>query len=131
MPANRREFVRTVTGAAVGFITSLSGCLGSSPVKETNSIKITEDGFSPRNVKVDMKSSVTWENRGEKTHVIMSASSNWNFEVKIEPGQLTHHQFFSEGVYKVVDKEGGSAKDFKGIRMKIAVGDAKIQSPVK
>lgn len=127
----RRTFARALTGAVAGLLAPLSGCLDSGPVENTSSVQVSSEGFDPKNIHVEKEATVSWENPGDGTHVIASASSNWDFEAELGPGTLVHNQFYEAGVYKVVDKNNGSAADFTGTRMKIAVGDAEITDPVE
>lgn len=127
MPANRRAFVRTI-GGAVTVTTSLSGCLGFGVFGSTSrktTIKIDENGFKPKNTKVETKSEISWENTGENVHVVASGSGNWDFETKLPPGSVTYKKFIEEGVYTVIDKKNDASK------MKVAVGGAKIDDPIE
>ena len=126
MPANRRDFVKTVGGTLTA--TTLAGCLGFGVFGSTSkstTIKIDESGFKPKNTKVDKEAEVSWENTGEKVHIVASGSDNWDFETELPPGNITYKKFFEEGVFTVIDKKNDSAK------MKVSVGGAEIEDPVE
>lgn len=115
--------------AIAGAGTAFGGCLGvgGGGVPSTTSLTIDEDGFHPKNTSIATEQSVHWENTGDETHEIASASDNWSFgPTAVEPGQIVRSQkFFEAGVYEVADESSD------GTRMKIAVGDAEIEELVE
>ena len=126
MLSNRREFVKTAAGTLTA--TALSGCLGLGIFGSTSkksTIKIDENGFTPKNTKVEKEAEVSWENTGEKVHVIANGSDNWDFETELPPGNITYQKFYEKGVFTVIDKKNKSAK------MKVSVGGAEIENPVE
>lgn len=119
----RRSFIRRTGASALGLL-ALSGCLNQGPVAETNEVKITDEGFEPKNARTGTESPLMFQNTGSKVHVVTSASDNWEFEKKIEPGKGAAHKFATSGVFEVTYKNA----DY---RAKIAVGDAEIEEPVE
>lgn len=139
----RRQFVRSISaGAAVGF-TGLAGCLGDNTVAKTQEVQLTNDGFDPRNIKVDRQKTVYWENVSDTRYVLASATSTWNFRQPLDPGMTTGFQFTNSGIYRLVarESEGGGEEtpstpetptgtpEFTGTRMKIAVG-RELEDPI-
>lgn len=121
---NRRAFLRTSIGSVVLVSSTLSGCLGSGPVKNTNNVSLTADGFDPKNVHVDEKSNVIWTNTSDKARTVASASDNWDFELTLDPDQGGRRQFYVPDVYVAEEKTTGS-------RMKIGVGSEEIEDPLE
>lgn len=139
----RRQFVRSIgTGAVVGF-TSLAGCLGDNAVAKTQEVQLTSDGFDPRNIKVDRQKTVYWENVSDTRHVLVSATSTWDFRQPLDPKMTTGFQFTNSGIYRLVARESAGdgeetpatpetptgTPEFTGKRMKIAVG-REMQDPI-
>lgn len=118
-----------VVGAATA-AAPLSGCIFGTG-KQTQVAKLQDNEFVPKNARADTGMPFGWENHDDVTHVVTSASDNWDMETKVDPGKVINHTFSQGGVYDVVCKEHGNPDNFTGMRMKIAVGDAEIKEPVK
>lgn len=127
----RRRFM-TATAAAVA---TIAGCTGggggggSATVKETSEVSQTGKQFKPRNIKIDVGTTVTWTNDDGFAHTVTSASDNWSKDTRLASGEKTTHTFEESGVYDVYCTIHGSS-DLSGMSMKIAVGDATIESPL-
>lgn len=126
----RRSFLGK-TGAVAFGTPLLAGCLDGGPVKNTNQVDLTENGFEPKNVHIDSQKSLTWINQDTKVHTVTSATSDLKYNTKLKPDQAVGKQFIYDGVYKFVCTKHGSKEDFTGERMKLSVGSAKIETPVE
>lgn len=135
----RRAFV---TGAATAGIAMTAGCNGSQSlggytgdgdgaegVAETSSVSMSGSQFSPRNIHVDVGTSVLWSNDDTIEHTVTSASDNWEKDSQVESGGETTHTFEESGVYDVYCSYHGDV-DLSGMSMKVGVGDATIASPL-
>lgn len=137
---NRRPFLRTTSAIAIGLI---AGCTGGgngdggggggdgdgSAAQETADIAMVDSQFDPRNARVEVGATVTWTNEDSTSHTVSSASDNWDLDVTVDGGGEATHTFEESGVYDVYCRFHGSA-DLSGMSMKIAVGDATIESPL-
>lgn len=123
----RRLFVKWASAVSAALCSGFAGCLGflDGPVERTKTVELTDDGFDPKNIKVDEGAAVSWENKGSVTHIVVAKDDFVNLEAEIEPGKLTNHKFGDGGVYEI------SCSEHSGERMKIAVGDTTIKDPVE
>lgn len=127
---NRREWLTTMAALGTGMLAGCSGGDGGdSVVEETTDIAMVDSQFDPRNARVDVGATVTWTNEDAAGHTVSSASDNWEMDVTVDSGESVTHSFASSGVYDVYCRFHGSA-DLTGMSMKIAVGDATIDSPL-
>ncbi len=135
----RRKFLTTSATISIGIST---GCLegdgqqentegknGQTSIQETNSVSMVNSQFSPRNIHIDIGTTVTWTNDDGFGHTITSASDNWEKDTEVSGGGSTTYTFEESGVYDVYCRFHGS-EDLSGMSMKIAVGNATIQSPL-
>lgn len=128
----RRTFLTTAAAIGIGTISGCSGGgggSGGSNVEETADIAMVDSQFDPRNARVDAGATVTWTNEDTAGHTVTSASDNWELDVTVDGGGEATHTFEASGVYDVYCRFHGSA-DLSGMSMKIAVGDASIESPL-
>lgn len=128
----RRTFLTTAAMIGIGTISGCSGgggATGGSRVEETSDIGMVDSQFDPRNARVDTGTTVTWTNEDAAGHTVTSASDNWELDVTVDGGGDATHTFEASGVYDVYCRFHGSA-DLSGMSMKIAVGDATIESPL-
>lgn len=124
MRTNRRRFLATV-GSAVPVV--LAGCSGGGVESTVATVKLQDGHFSTCNAYVDKEGRVVWENESDVTHVVSSASDNWDFEATLKPGNGTQKKFGRSDVYVAqVSKKGSSSTN----KMKIAVGDASIDKKI-
>jgi len=123
----RRQALRSIgIGSTIGVV-GLAGCPGG--VSTNPNIDIKADTFEPKNTRVSTDQPVAWNNVSDEVHVVKSASSNWDFEVEVPPGEATSHDFFSQGIYDVVCPRHGDPDEFSGQRMRIAVG-MELEDPI-
>ncbi len=135
---HRRKFLITSATVSVGMFT---GCLGGNreqennggdggaSIQETNSVSMVNSQFSPRNIHIDIGTTVTWTNDDGFGHTITGASDNWEKDTEVSGGGSTTYTFDKPGVYDVYCRFHGS-EDLSGMSMKIAVGNITIQSPL-
>lgn len=141
MTMKRRNVLEAASAIAAGL---LAGCTGGgdgggdggedgggdgSNVEETANIAMVGSQFDPRNARVDAGTTVTWTNEDSAGHTVTSASDNWDFDATVDGGGEATYTFEDSGVYDVYCRFHGSA-DLTGMSMKIAVGDATIESPL-
>ena len=72
---------------------------------------------------------MTWTNEDDTTHTVTSASDNWTQDTEVDGGGQTTHTFEQDGVYDCYCRFHGST-DLSRTSMKVAVGDATIESPL-
>lgn len=131
LTSQRRQFLKTVAGVSTAGVSILAGCLSSGPIKETGSVEITEDGFSPKNVHIDQQDSLMWVNEDDTVHTVTSATEDWDFDTELEPGFTVQNTFNFDGVYEIVCTKHGSKEEFTGERMKLSVGSEEIEDPIE
>ena len=127
----RRRFL-----AAAGGL--LAGCTGGGQggdgdgggaVVETSEVSMAASQFDPRNVHVEAGTTVTWTNEDSTAHTVTSAGDGGSFDEEVAGGASTSTTFETSGVYGVYCRFHGSS-DLTGMSMKVAVGDATIESPL-
>lgn len=136
MPVTRRHLL----GVTVAGSLSLAGCTGNGNgggsdsggggnIEETSQVSMTGSQFDPRNIHVDVGTTVTWTNDATHEHTVTSASDNWSFDERVPGGDAVEHAFEESGVYDVYCTIHGSS-DLSGMSMKVGVGDATIENPL-
>lgn len=125
---DRRQFIAACSAAATA---ALAGCSagGGADVVETTDVTMADDQFDPRNIAVDAGATVTWTNEDDDGHTVTSASDNWELDETVSAGGETTHTFEEDGVYDVYCRFHGT-EELSGMSMKVAVGDAEIDSPL-
>lgn len=141
----RRNLLKAASAVSIGL---LAGCTGGgdgdgdgdggsgdgggdsgATVEETATIAMVDSQFDPRNAHVDGGTTVTWTNEDSAGHTVTSASDNWDFDETVDGDGEATYTFDDGGVYDVYCRFHGSS-DLSGMSMKIAVGDATIDSPL-
>lgn len=135
---SRRQFLTVVT--AVG-ASSITGCLGDGSGgeessdetdivnEETSEVSMSGSQFHPRNIHVDVGTTVTWVNEDSTDHTVTNASDNWRFDETVTGGESVEYTFEDSGVYDVYCSFHGF-ENLTGMSMKIGVGEATIENPL-
>ena len=85
--------------------------------------------FDPRNLEIEVGTTVVWANQDSFGHTVTSASDNWSLDREVSGGGSTSFTFDAEGVYDVYCRFHGG-EDLSGMSMKVAAGDATIDNPL-
>lgn len=135
MPLTRRTLLHIGAAGTLG----LAGCIGTSGsggpsngrqgVEDTSQVSMTGSQFQPRNIHVDVGTTVTWTNDDTTEHTVTSASDNWNLDKSVPGGESVEHTFEEDGIYDVYCTLHGN-RDLTGMSMKVGVGDAMIETPL-
>ncbi|MFB6141180.1 MAG: hypothetical protein ABEJ26_12190 [Halosimplex sp.] len=128
----RRRVLQGVGGGAV-----VAGgawwFLGRPTVASTSSVQMHSSQFHPRNVEVDVGTTVTWANdadsgEGEPITYLLRSTSGWDFQADVSEDEEATYTFEDPGVYGLYAQGVGSA-DLTGMSMKIGVGES-IDDPL-
>jgi plastocyanin len=128
----RRTFLGGVATSGLALVVGCTGGSnsgGSATVEETSSVSMAGSQFDPRNISIDVGTTVTWTNDDGFEHTVTSASDNWDKDSSVAGGEKTTHTFEESEVYDVYCSIHGES-DLSGMSMKVGVGDATIESPL-
>lgn len=126
----RREVL--ALSASIG--TAMAGCL-SGDRSANSTVKVSETGYMPRKLSVDVGTTVTWTNENRtilSKHTVTSKqlferAAEWNFdEVLAEEGDEVSYTFEREGLYSYV----GTIKGEDCMCGVIEVGDVSYDDPL-
>jgi hypothetical protein len=124
MHEERRRLLRTLgTGTALAAASGLAGCsvLGGGGPAQTNTIRITEEGFDPKNARASSDRDVVFENRsGGAVTLVAENSEALNHKIDAD---AAYPASLSQGTYVITTKEHSDWK------MKLAVGE-ELQDPL-
>lgn len=131
---DRRRFL---TASMTAGVTLAAGCTGGGggedggdgQVVETTDVTMVNTQFDPRNIRVSAGATVTWTNQDGAPHTVTNASDNWSFDREVGADGSAQFTFEESDVYDAYCRFHGAA-DLSGMSMKIAVGDATIESPL-
>lgn len=129
----RRELLAlsAVAGAAI------AGCLGGgdSSNPDDPTVSVSGMGYEPRNLSVDVGTTVTWVNENETIlpeHTVTSSklfdeAADWEFDERLEEkGDEASHTFERDGLFTYV----GTIKGEDCMCGVVAVGDASYDDPL-
>jgi plastocyanin len=106
---------------------------GRPTVATDPEVEMLQNQFRPRNVEVDLGTTVTWSNeedsgQGEPITYLLRSTSEWDFQADVPEGEETTYTFEESGVYGLY-AEGIGSPDLTGMSMKIGVGES-IDEPL-
>ena len=92
-------------------------------------VEMGGSAFDPRNLEIEVGTTVVWANQDSFGHTVTSASDNWSLDREVSGGGSTSFTFDAEGVYDVYCRFHGG-EDLSGMSMKVAAGAATIENPL-
>lgn len=130
---------RDVLAAGVASSVALTGCVGGSDSDSDGSddpvVAVSETGYDPRKLSVDVGTTVTWMNENStafQEHTVTSQgfladSAEWSFDEELpEEGAEASYTFDAEGLYTYV----GTVRGEDCMCGLVAVGDASYGDPL-
>lgn len=128
---------RDVLAASVAAGVALTGCQGGSDSDGSSDpvVAVTETGYEPRKLSVDVGTTVTWVNENStafQEHTVTSrafleASADWTFDEELpEEGAEVSYTFDAAGLYTYV----GTIRGEDCMCGLVAVGDASYDDPL-
>lgn len=128
---------RRALGLAAAAGSALAGCAGGDTTSEGDdpTVSVTRLGYDPRNLSVDVGTTVTWVNENGTIlpkHTVTSKpfldrSAEWSFDATLaEEGDEASYTFEEAGLYTYV----GTVKGESCMCGVVAVGDASYDEPL-
>jgi plastocyanin len=63
-------------------------------------IRVEDNRFDPRRVRVDQGERVVWRNVGANNHTVTATGTGWSKNARLSPGETTAFRFDAGGVYR-------------------------------
>lgn len=133
---------RTVLALGAGAVVPIAGCLGDTGGSESNgntveknTVEVSEMGYKPRKLSIDVGATVTWVNENSTVvpaHTVTSkqiikGAEEWSLDERLEEsGDTVSHTFEEAGLYTYV----GTIKGEDCMCGLVAVGDASYGDPL-